>query len=239
MANPPQKTGVPQSAGNPTQPSVAVGQVASGGKTAGVTGSDSATETDEQLAKAWGFSVRRPKLSRETAIGLVAIVALLGLFGFVAAKIWRNRSAVVAEKTEKADPNVTQAGGTDPFDENTPVMKTQFEESDGNAAKGKKLAKDLDLGDELAQNEPAPKAKTLEDDTFDVGAGQSEPGATKTTSRKRAVADSGDSDVNPFGDDEPNRAATPRNLDRNNPLDQKNSVPADDFETEQPALTRN
>src|SRR2546422_3627230 len=117
MATPPQKTGVPQSAGNPAQPTVAVGQVASGGKTAAVAGSDSATDTDEQLAKAWGFSVRRPKLSRETAIGLVAIVALLGLFGFVAAKIWRNRSAVVAE-ADKAAPNVTQAGGTDPFDEN-------------------------------------------------------------------------------------------------------------------------
>src|SRR5439155_4191264 len=164
MAIPPQKTGVPQSAGNPTQPSVAVGQVASGGKTAAVTGSDSATETDEQLAKAWRFPVRRQKLSRETAIGLVTIVALLGLFGFFAAKIWRNRSAVVAEKTDKADPNVTQAGGADPFDENTPVMKTQFEESDGKTAKGKKLAKELDLDNEFAQNEPASKAKTLEDE---------------------------------------------------------------------------
>ena len=136
MAAAPQKTGGPQSAGNSAESALAVSQAASSIEAADVAGENS----DEQLAKAWGFSGRRPKLSREALIGVVAIVALLGLFGFVINKNWKNRANEVVDDKAKGDKKVEPAGGFDPFAkeaEEGKVKETNFQnaENDTDTAK--------------------------------------------------------------------------------------------------------
>ena len=54
-------------------------------------------------------------MSREAMIGLLAVVALLGLFGFVAWKKYKGRTPVVVANN---DPNVKTP---DPFDDSTSV----------------------------------------------------------------------------------------------------------------------
>lgn len=110
-------------------------------------------EADEQLAKAWGFSVKRPKLSREALIGLVAIVALLGLFGYVVARHLKNRSTVAESKV---DPEVTPASNSDLLDKSPSAVGDELDELDLKAAKTK-------------------SSKAADDLEFDVGSGQREP----------------------------------------------------------------
>lgn len=184
------KTGIPQPTGNSNQATAAPNQVANGVPDE-VVAEVAAEQTDEQLAKAWGFSVRRPKLSREALIGLAAILALLGLFGYVAVKKWRGGSTVVAEK-DKVDKNVKPAGGPDPFADESPVVKTEFEESTDELPKNKRPSKDLSLDEEFEK---------------DVGKGQGEPAPNSRTTAKQVPAESDESEFNPFGDDAPTKKA--------------------------------
>jgi nucleoid-associated protein YgaU len=156
MAAAPQKTGVPQSAGNPAESALAVGQVANSNQAADVAG-DNPAAADEQLAKAWGFSVRRPKLSKEALIGVSCIVALLVLFGVVIAKNWKNRANVVAEGSTKTDKEVKPAGGTDAFSVETPVKKTNYQNVESDQETAKKESDDLSLDVGQTQTEPPPQ----------------------------------------------------------------------------------
>ena len=125
----------------------------------------SPAETDEQLAKAWGFSGKRPKLSREAVIGLIAIVALLGLFGYVVVRHLKNRGEV-AEKPSKVDSEVQTASKSDLFDDTQSVVNSELDELDKNAAK--------------------PKRRTFDDD-FGIGDGQTDPDAAKVVTKKPAL----------------------------------------------------
>ncbi len=208
-----------------------------------MTAANNPAETDEQLAKAWGFSVRRPKLSREALIGLTAIIALLGVFGYVVVKNWRSRATVVAEKTN-VDKEVKPAGGTDPFGEGSQVLKTKFDNGDNPPGK--------DLPEEIG---------------LEIGVGQSEPqlDLKKPALPKTLVEESDDSEFNPFGDApktgkpvnvaqpsiddnlepkqespraKPNRAAASLGLDLDEPTTRRQSPRPNDIETDDPMLTR-
>ena len=200
MAAAPQKTVVPQSAGNSAESALAVSQAASSIEAANVTG-DNPTAADEQLAKAWGFSGRRPKLSREALIGVTVIVALLGLFAVVIVKNWKNRSNVVAKDEPKKDKEVKPAGGTDAFGLETPVEKTSFQNSESDQDSVKNESDDLSLEDVgQTQNEPTQKkvARTMNDIDLDQEQASSpsfdeQPPAR--TSRKNLAAES-DLDLN-------------------------------------------
>lgn len=139
----------------------------------------SPAETDEQLAKAWGFSGKRPKLSREALIGLVAIVALLGLFGYVVVRHLKNRTTV-AEKTDKVDPEVTPASNSD-LDKQQSVVGSELDEFERNAQKPKS----------------EPKTSLLDDEDFNVGDGQSDPDANKVVTKKPSLPTNLDDE---FGD---------------------------------------
>ncbi len=224
MATSDKKTGVPQPSGNPNQPPFPLGQAESGGEAADVDGANSPGEADDQLAKAWGFSRKRPRLSREVALGLLAIVGLLGLFAFVVIKNWKNRSQVVAQKTDDADSDKKPDSADDPFAEDALVTKTQFEAPAKDGTKRQPSRTGLDLDDEFAQNEPTrPRGKSLSDDSLDIGDGQSEPFPLKTAARSSVAAQNSDEDFNPF-DDVPQAASAPR-VSAGNPTD-------DEFEHE-------
>ncbi len=139
----------------------------------------SPAETDEQLAKAWGFSGKRPKLSREAVIGLVAILALLGMFGYVVARHLKNRSTV-AEKTDKVDPEVTPASTGDLFDKQQSVVNSELDELDKNAAK--------------------PKRRTFDGDDFGIGEGQTDPDA-KVVTKKPLLSNNLDGEFSEFDED--------------------------------------
>lgn len=172
MATAPQKTGVPQSAGNSAESASAISQVASSVEAANVAGDNPAA--DEQLAKAWGFSVRRPKLSREAIIGVACIVALLGLFAVVIVKNWKNRANVIAKDDTKKDESVKPAGGTDAFALNTPVEKTNFQNSESDQDTPKNESNDLSFDDvEKAQSEPTPKRVALKTNDLELEQDQS------------------------------------------------------------------
>ena len=141
-------------------------------------------ETDEQLAKAWGFSGKRPKLSREALIGLVAIVALLGLFGYVVARHLKNRSAI-AEKTDKVDPELTPASSSNSIGDSNTVVNSELDELDLNAAKKKSPTKTRDF----------------DDNGFDIGDGQKEPGATDVVTRKPPRSTNLDEEFGDFDED--------------------------------------
>ncbi len=195
MAAAPQKTGVPQSAGNSAESALAVSQAARSAEAADVAG-DNPAAADEQLAKAWGFSVRRPKLSREALIGVVSIVALLGLFAVVIAKNWKNRANVVAEDTSKKDKDVKPAGGTDAFNLNTPVEKTNFQNAESDKETAKNNSGDLNLDDVgQVQNEPPPRRVVRSMNDIDLDQEQTaspsfEEQPPVRTSRKNLAAES-------------------------------------------------
>lgn len=143
-----------------------------------------AAESDEQLAKAWGFSVKRPKLSREAMIGLVAIVALLGLFGYVVVRHLKNRSTV-AEKTEKVDPEVTPASNSDTTGNPNNVLTSELDELDKDAHKAKS----------------ARKTNRLDDEDFNIGDEQSEPGANQVAKKKPSLPTNSDDEFGNFAED--------------------------------------
>ena len=139
----------------------------------------SPAETDEQLAKAWGFSGKRPKLSREAVFGLITIVALLGLFGFVVVRHLRNRSTL-AEKTERVNPDVTPASNSDLFDKQRSVVNSELDELEKNAAK--------------------PKRRKFDDEGFNIGDGQTDPDQTVVT-RKPTLPTNLDDEFGNFDED--------------------------------------
>ncbi len=185
---------------------------------AGDSDESSPAETDEQLAKAWGFSGKRPKLSREAVIGLVAIIALLGLFGYVVARHLKNRGEV-AETPGKLDTEVTPASTGDLFDKQQSVVNSELNELDKNSAKPKRrtVADDFDIGDD--QNDPdaakvvtrkPPRSTTLGDEVGDFAED------TKTTNlRTQPKATASANDMPDFGDTDPPAKSTrvPATLD--------------------------
>ncbi len=165
----------------------------------------SPAETDEQLAKAWGFSGKRPKLSREAVVGLVAILALLGLFGYVVARHLKNRSTV-AEKSDKVDSEVTPASTSDLFDKQQSVVNSELNELDKNTAKPKRRTFDDDFGIGDGQTDPDAKVVTkkpslptnLNDEFGDFAED------TKTTNlRTQPKATASANDMPDFGDIDP------------------------------------
>ncbi len=166
----------------------------------------SPADADEQLAKAWGFSGRRPKLSREAVIGLFAIVALLALFTYVVVRHLKNRSTV-AEKSETVDPEVKPASNSDLFGDQNSVVTSELDDLDKNATKSKRRTfDDDDLGIGEGQNDPEAKVVTRKpslpnnvDDEFDDFAED-----TKNTNlRTQPKASAAVSDMADFGDDDP------------------------------------
>ncbi len=164
----------------------------------------SPAEADEQLAKAWGFSGRRPKLSREAVIGLFAIVALLGLFGYVVARHLKNRSTVV-ENSNKL-PEVTPASTGDLFDKQQSVVSSELDDLDKNAAKPKRRAFDDDFGIGDDQNDPDAKVVTKRpslptnlDDEF----GDFDEDTKTTNLRTQPKATASANDMPDFGDNDP------------------------------------
>ena len=191
-------------------------------------------ENDEQLAKAWGFSSKRPRLSKEAVIGLIAIVALLGMFSYVVARHFQNR-ATLAEKPDKVDPNVQTASNSDQLANNQSNVTDNLDELESNASK-KLPRKGLDLDDEM----------------LDIGSGQSEPAPTKVATRKQSLPINLEDEFDTFGDDAkatpkprtpPKRTADALDLDEELPTAKTNRATAtldaeDPFESEKPALTK-
>lgn len=183
-------------------------------------GSDesSPAETDEQLAKAWGFSGKRPKLSREAVIGLIAIIALLGLFGYVVARHLKNRSTV-AEKPDIVDPDVKPASTGDLFDKQQSVVNSELDELDKNAAKPKRRTFDDDIGIGDDQNDPdaakvvakKPSRPTTLGDEF----GDFDEDTKTTNLRTLPKATASANDMPDFGDNDPPKKSTrvPATLD--------------------------
>lgn len=170
----------------------------------------SPAEADEQLAKAWGFSGKRPKLSREAVIGLVAILALLGLFGYVVARHLKNRSTV-AEKPDKVDPEVTPASTGDLFEKQQSVVNSELDELDKNAAKPKRPTFDDEFGIGDGQTDPDAKVVTkkpsLPTNMDDEFGGFDED--TKTTNlRTQPKATASANDMPDFGDNDPPAKST-------------------------------
>jgi nucleoid-associated protein YgaU len=140
----------------------------------------SPAETDEQLAKAWGFSGKRPKLSREAVIGLVAIVALLGLFSYVVVRYLKNR-ATVAAKPDIVDSEVTPASNSDLLDKPQSVVGTEL--------------------DELEKKPSKPKSRSFDDDDFGIGDGQKEPTETNVVTKRPSVSTSLDDEFGELEED--------------------------------------
>jgi nucleoid-associated protein YgaU len=143
------------------------------------------TETDEQLAKAWGFASKRPRLSKEAVIGLVAIIALLAMFSYVVARHFQNRAAPVADKSDKVDPDVKPASNSnqDPFADNS-----------------NNVAADLDELENSSDRKPK-KGLNLDDEMLDIGDGQAEPQPTKVAAKKQPLPMNLDDEFDTFGDD--------------------------------------
>ncbi|MBC7817621.1 MAG: hypothetical protein IAG10_12075, partial [Planctomycetaceae bacterium] len=169
-------------------------------------------ETDEQLAKAWGFSSKRPRLSKEAVIGLIAIVALLGMFSYVVARHFKGRSTVTEKP--KVDPEVQTASNTDPFGKNQSNVEETLDEFENNATK-KLPKKGLDLDEEML---------SLEDE-------QTEPTPTKVATRKQPLPINLEDEFDTFGDD-----AKPKPHVRNTP---KKTEEAPDFGDEEPTPRTN
>ncbi len=192
-------------------------------------------ENDEQLAKAWGFASKRPRISKEAVIGLVAIIALLGMFSYVVARHFQNR-ATLAEKPDKVDPKVQAASNnSDQLPNNQNSVNEELDEFENNASKS--LPK---------------KRLNLDDEMLDIGAGQSEPTPTKVATKKQSLPINLEDEFDTFGDAEKatpqvrtnskrteealdvgDETPTPRNNRETATLDL--DEPA---EQEQPALTR-
>lgn len=174
MSAAPQKPGAPQSPGNPN-PSSGPGQrspeaMVAAAAAAAREGTDATAgdESEEQLARAWGLTERRPRMSREAMIGLLAVVALLGLFGFVAWKKYNGRTTVVTNSNP--DPNVKTP---ESLEEPTKVATTNFDKN-----KPEKPNDDFSLGfgdSDLDEQRKPPKPKQILDETLDIGESQSEP----------------------------------------------------------------
>ena len=191
-------------------------------------------ESDEQLAKAWGFASKRPRLSKEAVIGLMAIVALLGMFSYVVARHFQNR-ATLAEKPEKVDPNVQTASNSDQLVNNQSNVADNLDEFENNAPK-KAPRKGLDL----------------DEDMLDIGSGQSEPTPTKVATRKQSLPINLEDEFDTYGDDAkttpqvrtpPKRTADALEFDEEPPTPKNNRATAtldaeDPFESEKPALTK-
>ncbi len=191
-------------------------------------------EADEQLAKAWGFSSKRPKISKEAVIGLIAIVALLGMFSYVVARHFKGRSTVTEKP--KVDPEVKTASSTDPFENNQGKLNESLDEFE-NKAPTKSTNKKLDLDEgmlnlEDEQTEPPPtrvatKRQPLPvnlEDEFDTFGDN--PNATPPARSKPAKVEE---EAPEFVNEEP----TPRTNRANVALDLEENT-----EPEQPALTK-
>ncbi|TXT30429.1 MAG: peptidoglycan-binding lysin domain protein, partial [Planctomycetota bacterium] len=195
----------------------------------------SAAENDEQLAKAWGFAGKRPRISKEAVIGLMAICALLGLFGYVVMQHFRNRDTV-AEK--KVDPDVQPASNSNQIGDSNNVMTSELDEFENNVTKTK------------------PKRNLLDDEDFNIGEGQSDPDAGKVVTRKPSLPVNMDDEFGDFDEgtktsnfrNQPKASAaandTP-NFDDNDPPARSNRAAAtldlgieEQTEPEQPALTK-
>jgi nucleoid-associated protein YgaU len=195
----------------------------------------SPAENDEQLAKAWGFSGKRPRLSREAFIGLAAICALLGLFGYVVVQHFRNRDTV-AEK--KVDPEVSPASNSDQLGDQNNVVTSDLDEFEKEAAK------------------PKSKRNLLDDEDFNVGDGQSDPDSSKVVTRKPSLPMNLDEEFDEFQEDskKPNLRTQPKasastsdlpDFDANDPPARSNRAAAtldgieeEQTEPDQPALTK-
>lgn len=140
----------------------------------------SSAENDEQLAKAWGFSGKRPRLSREALIGVAAIGLLLGLFGYVVVQHFR-KGDVVAET--KVDPDVTPASNSDQLGDPNNVMTTELDDLDKNAAKAKS------------------KRSRFDENDFNIGEGQSDPDTRKVVTKKPSLPTNLDDDFDDFAED--------------------------------------
>jgi nucleoid-associated protein YgaU len=141
------------------------------------------TENDEQLAKAWGFTSKRPRLSKEAVIGLVAIIALLVMFSYVVARHFQNR-AQVAEKPSKEDPELKPASNDELMTNSPSNVTEELDALENNAPKKSSTAK-LDLDEDL----------------LDIGAGQTEPGPPKVATKKQSLPIDLDDQFDTFGDD--------------------------------------
>ena len=191
-------------------------------------------ESDEQLAKAWGFASKRPRISKEAVIGLIAIVALLGMFSYVVARHFQNR-ATLAEKPDKVDPEVQTASNNDQLANSQSNLTDSLDEFENNSSK--KLPR---------------KGLDLDEDMLDIGSGQTEPPPTKVATRKQSLPINLEDEFDTFGDDAkptrqartvPNRTADNLNLDEEAPTPKTNRATAtldaeDPFESETPALTK-
>lgn len=238
MAAAPQKTGGPQSAGNSAESALAVSQAAGSIEAADVTGENS----DEQLAKAWGFSGRRPKLSREAMIGVVCIVALLGLFGVVIAKNWKNRANVVADDKSKGDKQVEPAGGFDPFAKETEeakVKETNFQNAETDTETAKSDSGDLDLDLGQGQKEPPPRRTARLTNDIDLDADQSasppfEDQPPVRTPRKNLSADSDldlDQETPPT---RPSRVTVSQDIELDEPPARQNAIAQSEPDIDEP-----
>ena len=167
----------------------------------------SPAENDEQLAKAWGFSGKRPRLSREAVIGVAAICLLLGLFAYVVVQHFR-KGEVVAEKN--VDPNVTPASNSDSLGEPNNVMTTELDDLDKNAAKAKA------------------KRNRFDEDEFNIGEGQSDPDARKVVTKKPSLPTTLDDEFDDFAEDK-----KPSNL-RNQPKASASTGDMPDFGNDDP-----
>ncbi|MFM9960585.1 MAG: LysM peptidoglycan-binding domain-containing protein [Planctomycetaceae bacterium] len=132
----------------------------------------SPAENDEQLAEAWGFASRRPRLSKEAVIGVIAIIALLAMFSYFVAQHFNNRAAVASKSEEsdkpgQVDPKIKPASNTDPL-----------ESAQSN------VGGTLDEFEEKAAKKGAKKGVELEEELLDIGAGQSEPEPSRVATRR-------------------------------------------------------
>ncbi len=193
-------------------------------------------ESDEQLAKAWGFASKRPRISKEAVIGLVAIVALLAMFSYVVARHFQNRATLV-EKPDKVDPDLQTASNSGPLANNQSNVTDNLDEFENNASK-KLPRKGLDLDDEM----------------LDIGTGQSEPAPTKVATRKQSLPINLEDEFDTFGDDtktSPPARTTPKKTAAALDLDEEPQPPTqktnratatldseEPFEAEKPALTK-
>lgn len=146
-------------------------------------------ENDEQLAKAWGFASKRPKLSKEAVIGLIAIIALLGMFSFVIARHFRNR-ATLAENPGKVDPDIKPASTVDPFAQDQNNVASELNDFDNSQTK-----------------KPSTKGLNLDEEMLDLSDGQSEPMPTRVATQKQSLPINLEDEFDTFGD---NAATSPQ-----------------------------